>query len=210
MRYLRILLTASAFVALAACSAGPTDSQEMPVDTQVPAVTGSVQPTASDATGQAGLEEREPMELTSSAFNEGDPIPTEFSCDGDDVSPPLSCENAPEGTESFALVMDDPDAPSGTFDHWLLYNIPADKRSLNAGVASEEELVDGSRHGRNSFGNLAYGGPCPPGETHRYNFRLYALDQELQLEPGASKAQLMEAMDSHILAQAELQGTYSR
>ncbi|MFP3853930.1 MAG: YbhB/YbcL family Raf kinase inhibitor-like protein [Anaerolineales bacterium] len=206
MRYLRNLAAAIALTAVAACGSSPIETQEMPADTKAPAATETIQPTAE----QTGPEEGEYMELASSAFGEGDSIPTEYSCDGEDVSPPLSWANPPEGTESFALVMDDPDAPSGTFDHWLLYNIPADRLSLGARVASEAELADGSRHGRNSFGNLEYGGPCPPGETHRYNFRLYALDQELQLEPGASKAQLMEAMNGHILAQAELQGTYSR
>lgn len=150
------------------------------------------------------------FELTSTAFDEGQEIPERYSCDGQDISPPLSWADPPEGTESFALITDDPDAPVGTWVHWVLYNIPADARELPEDVPAQDELDDGSLHGQNSWKRRDYGGPCPPGGTHRYFFKLYALDTALDLEPGATKQQLLNAMDGHVLAQAELVGTYTR
>lgn len=157
-------------------------------------------------------EGEEPMDfsLTSSAFEHEGTIPTKYSCDGDDISPPLIWTDPPEGTESFALIADDPDAPVGVWVHWVLYNIPADVRELPEGVPAQAELDDGSLHGRNGWGRNDYGGPCPPGGTHRYFFKLYALDTTLDLGPGARKKKLLNAMDGHILAQAELMGTFSR
>lgn len=150
------------------------------------------------------------MKLMSGAFQSGEPIPAQYSCDGEDSSPPLQWRDVPAGVASFALIMDDPDAPVGTWDHWLLYNLPADSEGLAAAVPSQDQLADGSLHGRNSWGNLEYGGPCPPSGTHRYFFRLYALDEPLDLEAGASKAELNAAMEGHVIAQTELMGTYSR
>jgi Raf kinase inhibitor-like YbhB/YbcL family protein len=150
------------------------------------------------------------FKLTSTTFDEGDPIPKEFSCDGEDISPPLQWTNPPEGTMSFALIADDPDAPVGTWVHWVLYNVPADARSLPAAFPLDAEFPDGSRSGENSWGRLGYGGPCPPGGTHRYFFKLYALDLMLDLAAGATKEQLLNAMEGHILAESELMGTYTR
>lgn len=151
------------------------------------------------------------FELTSTAFASGEPIPTKYSCDGEDISPPLQWSDPPQGTQSLALICDDPDAPVGTWVHWVLYNLPAEARSLLEAVPPEAELPDGSRQGKNGWGNLGYGGPCPPGgSTHRYFFKLYALDAVLDLDAGASKNQVLKAMEGHILAQAELMGVYSR
>jgi Raf kinase inhibitor-like YbhB/YbcL family protein len=150
------------------------------------------------------------FEVTSSAFAQGEPIPVKYTCDGDDISPPLAWGDPQEGVRSFALINDDPDAPVGTWVHWVLFNLPADARSLPERVPPDAELPDGSRHGQNSWRRLGYGGPCPPSGTHRYFFKLYALDAALELDPGADKKQVIEAMEGHILAEAELMGVYSR
>jgi Raf kinase inhibitor-like YbhB/YbcL family protein len=150
------------------------------------------------------------FELTSSAFAQGEMVPVRYTCDGDDVSPPLEWGDPPQAAESFALINDDPDAPAGTWDHWILYTLPPEARSLPEGVPSDAELPDGSRHGQNSWRRLGYGGPCPPSGTHRYFFKLYALDTTLDLAPGANKKQLLQAMEGHVLGQAELMGVYSR
>jgi Raf kinase inhibitor-like YbhB/YbcL family protein len=150
------------------------------------------------------------FELTSTAFSQGDPIPAKYTCDGQDISPPLGWSDPPEGTRSFALINDDPDAPVGTWDHWVIYNLPSEARSLPEAVSSDAELPDGSRNGQNSWRRLGYGGPCPPSGTHRYFFKLYALDTSLGLDPGAGKQQVLTAMEGHILGQVELMGVYSR
>ncbi len=151
-----------------------------------------------------------PFELTSTAFTEGDPIPTKYTCDGQDVSPPLRWKDPPEGTQSFALINDDPDAPAGTWVHWVLYNVPGSTLSLPEAVPSDADLPDGSRHGQNSWGRSDYGGPCPPGGTHRYIFKLYALDADLELAAGASKDELLSVMEGHVLASTQTMGVYSR
>jgi Raf kinase inhibitor-like YbhB/YbcL family protein len=150
------------------------------------------------------------MNLTSSAFTHGAMIPKKYTCDGRDISPPLSWSDPPEKTESFALIMDDPDAPMGTWVHWVIYNIPATARGLSEGVPTDAELPDGSRQGRNSWHRIGYGGPCPPSGTHRYFFKLYALDTKLNLASGVTKEELFQAMAGHIVTQAELMGRYSR
>lgn len=150
------------------------------------------------------------FQLTSTAFSAGQPIPAIYTCDGQDISPPLQWTEPPAGTKAFALIVEDPDAPAGTWIHWVLYGLPATARQLSEAMPSEGQLADGSRHGRNSWQKLGYGGPCPPSGTHRYFFRLYALDVPLDLAAGASKKQLLAAMEGHILAMAELMGTYSR
>jgi Raf kinase inhibitor-like YbhB/YbcL family protein len=144
------------------------------------------------------------MALTSPAFNAGEPIPTKFSCDGEDISPELDWFGIPEGTVSLALIMDDPDAPVGTWVHWVLYNLPMDLSGLREGMTGVG--LDGT----NSWNQAGYGGPCPPSGTHRYFFKLYALDIYLDLDPGADKGALEAAMEGHILGQAELMGTYNR
>jgi Raf kinase inhibitor-like YbhB/YbcL family protein len=150
------------------------------------------------------------FELTSTAFAEGEPIPLKYTCDGEDISPPLQWRDPPEGTRSFALIADDPDAPVGTWDHWLLYSLPAGTRGLPEAIPPDAELSDGSQHGKNSWRRLGYGGPCPPRGTHRYFFKLYAVDTALDLKAGANKKKLLRAMEGHILAQTELMGVYSR
>lgn len=150
------------------------------------------------------------MKLTSSAFSEGGMIPSQYTCDGKDISLPLSWSEVPDGTKSFALICDDPDAPMGTWVHWVIYNIPDTVRQLPEAVPTTEKLNDGSLQGKNDFKRFGYGGPCPPGGTHRYFFKLYALDTRLDLKAGATKSQLLEAMKGHILAEAQLMGKYGR
>ena len=149
--------------------------------------------------------------LSSTAFKEGDKIPGKHTCDGQDISPALMWNEPPEQTESLALIVDDPDAPSGVFTHWVLFNIPKNVYQLGEGVSSQEQLDNGALQGKNGFGRIGYGGPCPPqGSTHRYQFTIYALDQHLNLKAGASKKQVVDAMKGHILAQGQLTGTYQR
>jgi len=150
------------------------------------------------------------LQLSSEAFAPGEPIPPEYTCDDDDVSPPLSWTHPPEGTVSLALICDDPDAPLTTWVHWVLYDIPATVLALPSGIESTPFPSGGGVHGENSWRNLGYGGPCPPAGTHRYYFRLYALDAPLNLNPGATKRDVLKAMEGHIVGQAELMGTYTR
>ena len=142
------------------------------------------------------------MKLTSSAFAQGNPIPLEYTCDGDDISPPLTFTDVPDNTTSLALIMDDPDAPTGTWVHWIVWNIP----SSSTGFLKGEVII--FPQGTNDNGELDYGGPCPPSGTHHYYFKLYALDTMLNLEVGATKNQLEDAMIGHIIEEAELMGTY--
>ena len=142
---------------------------------------------------------------------QGATIPEMYSCDGKDVSPPLTWGSGPEGTEAWALVVDDPDAPSKTWVHWVLFNLPHSTRFLSEGVAASGDLPGGGHQGKNDFGKLGYGGPCPPiGKPHRYFFRLYALDAPLDLPAGATRNQVDRAMEGHILGRGELMGTYAR
>jgi Raf kinase inhibitor-like YbhB/YbcL family protein len=151
------------------------------------------------------------LEITSPAFLEGEMIPTRHACDGRNVSPPLEWRNAPAGTRSFALVCEDPDAPGGTWVHWVVYDLPPNATRLTEGVPNTVTLRAGGKQGVNDFTSAGYGGPCPPrGKPHRYIFSLYALDVLLELEPGASKEDLMHAVTGHILARAQLLGTYRR
>ncbi len=149
------------------------------------------------------------IKLTSSSFR-GD-IPSRFTCDGADVSPELAWAGAPPATKCFALIVVDPDAPVGTFVHWVLYNLPAGAREIREGLPKDERLPDGARQGKNDFDNLGYGGPCPPGKSaHRYVFTLYALDAELNLPAGASRKQVESALQGHVLARGTLAGRYGR
>jgi hypothetical protein len=155
------------------------------------------------------------MELVSSAFDADGRIPTDHTCDGEDVSPPLKWDGVPEGVESFALIMDDPDAPPGTWVHWVLYGLPADARSLEAHLPKTEILETGATQGAcwgvSSYSRVGYYGPCPPpGGPHRYFFRLFALDTTLDLPAGQTKDELLRAMEGHVLARAELIGRYGR
>lgn len=150
------------------------------------------------------------IKVTSRAFEEGGMIPSQYTCDGEDISPPLEWSGVPDGTRSLALICDDPDAPMGTWVHWVLYGIDAGTRELPEDVPAKKALDSGARHGVNDFRRFGYGGPCPPGGTHRYYFKLYALDTELDLEPGLVKAELMKAMEGHILAEGVLMVRYKR
>jgi Raf kinase inhibitor-like YbhB/YbcL family protein len=152
------------------------------------------------------------IRIRSSAFADGQPIPSKHTCDGEDVSPPLSWENAPGETESFALICDDPDAPSGTLVHWVLYDVPGTTTDIPEALPPKEIVLNGAKQGRNHFENIGYGGPCPPpgAGAHRYFFKLYALDEELGLKPGATKDDVQNAMKGHILSEGELIGTYKR
>ncbi|HEY9610758.1 YbhB/YbcL family Raf kinase inhibitor-like protein [Allocoleopsis sp.] len=150
------------------------------------------------------------MKLESTAFTANEMIPFLYTCDGQDISPELRWDAPPTGTQSLALIVDDPDAPSGIFVHWVLYDLPPETRQLPQAVAATPTLLNGGTQGKNDFGKLGYGGPCPPSGVHRYFFKLYALDRELGLKSGATKAQLEAAIDGHILAAAELIGRYAR
>ncbi len=152
-----------------------------------------------------------PFQIASTAFSNGGTIAKNYTCDGSDVSPSLSWKDAPAGAQSFALIADDPDAPAGTWVHWVAYNLPGNAKELPEGVKKEEQLLDGTQQGRNDFRKIGYNGPCPPpGKPHRYFFKLYALNAKLTLKSGATKNDVEAAMKGHILAQAELMGKYGR
>lgn len=148
------------------------------------------------------LSEMANMKLTSPAFVHNGAIPSEFTCDGNDLSPPLSISDVPPNAKSLALINDDPDAPVGTWDHWVVFNIPPSTKSIPEGTEPQGTA------GKNSWGRTGYGGPCPPSGTHRYFFKLYALDTILNLPEGSTKKDLERAMQGHIVAQAQLMGTY--
>lgn len=137
-------------------------------------------------------------------------IPRPYTCDGPNVSPSLRWENIPAAAQTLALICDDPDAPKGTWVHWVLYNLPAPTKGFVENVPKQASLPGGGLQGINDFRELGYDGPCPPGGTHRYYFKLYALDAELPLKPGATKEQLLEAMAGHVLAEGQLMGKYQR
>lgn len=149
--------------------------------------------------------------IASSDFQSGQTIPQDYTCSGKDVSPALSWANAPAGTQSYALIFDDPDAPGGTWVHWVIYNIPASSKGLARAVKATKDLPDGTLQGRNDFGKIGYGGPCPPrGKPHRYFFTVYALSRKLPLASGATKKDVLAAMQGLILAKAELVGSFGR
>jgi Raf kinase inhibitor-like YbhB/YbcL family protein len=194
--------------ACAAPAAAPTEAP--PVDEAPAEPTKAPEPTFPPAETEAPSQPTEatsPFELTSVLIAHEQLIPVQYSCDGEDKSPPLDWRGSPTGTQSFALIMDDPDAPGGTWDHWIVFNIPAEIRNLPEAVSAGEI---GATFGKNSWGRGDYGGPCPPGGTHRYFFKLYALDTTLSLDESAGKEQVLAAMEGHILAETELMGTYSR
>jgi len=160
---------------------------------------------------QAPAAEGGAMTVTSSSFASGGAISEQYSCKGTDISPALTWSGAPAKTKSIAVIMDDPDAPAGTWVHWVMWNVPASKHSLAESVAKNEQLDDGSQQGRNSFGKIGYNGPCPPmGQTHRYFFRVYALDSKLTLTSATDRAALDEAMKGHVLAEGEYMGTFHK
>jgi len=149
------------------------------------------------------------LKISSSAFAEGELIPKKYTCDGENVSPPLAWEGVPEGTKSLALVCDDPDAPGKTWVHWVIYGIPVETTELPENVPTEIELSDGSRQGVNDFGNVGYGGPCPPSGTHRYFFKLFALEINLRFV-GRVTDGLLDEIKGYILAEGQLMGRYQK
>ncbi len=144
------------------------------------------------------------LSLTSPAFQNGGMIPSKYTCDGDNISPPLAIEHIPENTASMVLIVDDPDAPNGTWDHWIVFNIPKEVTRVGEGSTPEGVI------GKTSWNTTHYGGPCPPSGTHHYHFKLYALKTRLRLGEGASKEEILEAMKGHIIEESELLGTYAR
>lgn len=196
----------SAPVATVAPTATPVPTvASAPTATTAPTVTPA--PTATSA--PVATATVAPFAITSDAFDHEAAIPVKYTCDGDDISPALAWTDPPDGTQTFALIMDDPDAPGGTWVHWVVYNLPADTRGLPEAVASDADLPGGVQ-GKNSWPRDAYGGPCPPSGTHRYFFTLYAVDTQLALEPGATKAEVLMVVEGHILAETSVMGTYQR
>jgi Raf kinase inhibitor-like YbhB/YbcL family protein len=166
---------------------------------------------ASQAGGQAEGGDGMQIRLSSTAFKDGETIPAIYTCDGKNVSPPLSWTEPPQGSKSLALIVDDPDAPAGTWVHWVVFNLPPSMNSLSEGASSSGNQEPFGTAGMNSYQKSGYGGPCPPkGKPHRYFFKLYSLDIMLGLKTGASKAAVEKAMQGHILAQGQLMGTYGR
>ena len=151
------------------------------------------------------------LDLVSTDFPSGGSIPKPFTCEGSDMSPALQWKAPPSGTQSFALIADDPDAPVGTWVHWVIFDMPGSLRSLPQNFPKDPQAADGSRQGSNDFDKIGYGGPCPPaGKPHRYFFKLYALDTKLNLKAGTNKKAVETAMQGHILARGEYMGRYSR
>lgn len=150
------------------------------------------------------------MEIKSSAFKNSEMIPAKYTFDGLNVSPPLSWDIVPKGAKSIALICDDPDAPAGTWVHWVIFNLPPNLSELPENIPSQKILPNGAKQGTNDFGEIGYGGPAPPSGTHRYYFKIYALDIMLNLKEGSNKQQLLKAMEGHILSKGELIGKYKR
>lgn len=149
--------------------------------------------------------------LSSPAFKDGEAIPRRYTCEGEDLSPPLHWTVPPAATKSFVIIVDDPDAPAGTWVHWVIYNLPLDLRGLTEGIPAKDQLPDGAMQGLNDFKRVGYGGPCPPpGKPHRYYFKLYALDTVLHMKPRATKHQVLDACNGHMLAEAQLIGRFAR
>lgn len=151
------------------------------------------------------LPEQKIMKLTSPAFENNQSIPSKYTCDGEDINPPLQIDEVPEGTKSLVLIVDDPDAPLGTWEHWIVWNI-----NPSTSLIEENKVPEGAVEGKNDFGKNSYGGPCPPTGTHHYHFKLYALDKILELDSSSKKDALEKAMAGHILDWVELIGLYKR
>ena len=186
----RLLLLVLIMIFLPSCGGGPQGAATVP--------------------GEEAKGAKMAIEVTSSAFEDGDAIPARYTCDGLNVSPSLSWGSVPHGTRSLALIADDPDAPRGTFVHWVIYNLPPDTQGLPEDVPNQQTLPSGAAQGANGAGIIGYMGPCPPSGTHRYFFKLYALDTELDPGGGATKEEVLDAMEGHVLAEGQLMGTYRR
>jgi len=187
----RISIVILLVLAIAGCRNGPHSSTQ----------------TAASSTPQAAVVS---VQVTSNAFKEGQPIPRQYTCDGVNISPPLEWSGVPKTAKTVALIADDPDAPTGTWVHWVFYNLSAANIGLVENLPPDENLKAGGFQGKNDFGKIGYGGPCPPSGTHHYHFKVYAVDTELSLKAGATKDELLKAMEGHIVAQGQLTGTYAR
>jgi Raf kinase inhibitor-like YbhB/YbcL family protein len=175
----------------------------------IPASVKTIQPAETQIPPTSTQEVAKAFDISSSEFKKGEAIPSDFSCDGRDISPALAWTNPPPGTQSFALIMDDPDAPIGIWVHWIIFNMPASTRGLKEAMPTDPQLSDGSLQGKTSAGSSGYHGPCPPSGTHHYFFKLYSLDTMLSLSTDADKKELLAAMEGHILANVALMGTFS-
>jgi Raf kinase inhibitor-like YbhB/YbcL family protein len=198
---------AGAFVAAAAAAAGYNALAPSPPSsptTLAPPTTATTSPAPMTSTAEVRIG------LTSQAFGDGERIPSRYTCDDKGISPPISWNGAAKGTRSYTLIMEDLDAPMGTFTHWVIFNIPATETGLEEDVETTGSPSNGAIQGRNDFGEIGYGGPCPPSGVHRYILHLYVLDTLLNLQEGATKQDVLNAMKGHILAEAELTGLYSR
>ncbi len=218
MHYQKFRIALGIVISLAAFGCGEKEPAEGPAGDSTEAAELVKEPAAepieemttspADAAEESGVGEMATLEVTSAQFEHEAAIPLEYACDGAEVSPPLEWSAGPEGTQSYALIMDDPDAPRGTWVHWVVWNIP--QPSLVDVIPAREKLDDGTMQGMNSWPKLGYGGPCPPSGTHRYFFKIYALDISLDLPSETTKEDLLRVMEGHILAQGELMGTYAR
>ncbi len=170
----------------------------------------SSQSAPSAASPQNSPEGKPEIKLTSVAFKEGLSIPRQYTCDGVNISPPLEWAGVPKSAKTIAIISEDPDAPTGVWVHWLLYNLPSENIGLVENLPNTENLKAGGFQGKNDFGKIGYGGPCPPSGTHHYFFKIYAVDGELPLKAGATKAELEKAMEGHIVLQGQLMGLYRR
>ena len=191
MRTTTFALTVLSSLALLSCSTGPKALPPEPPAKQTP-------------------NQKSEITLVSATFKEGQPIPRQYTCDGVNISPPLEWSGAPKTAKTIAIIADDPDAPAGTWVHWVFYNLPAENIGLVENVPATETLKAGGFQGKNDFGKIGYGGPCPPSGTHRYFFKIYAVDTELPLKAGATKADLEKALEGHVVSKGQLMGTYSR
>jgi Raf kinase inhibitor-like YbhB/YbcL family protein len=171
---------------------------------------GRLQPSTQNPPPSPAQEKSSGIQLTSAAFKEGQPIPRQYTCDGVNISPPLEWSGMPKTAKTVAIIADDPDAPAGTWVHWVVYNLPAEVIGMVENLPASDNLKAGGFQGKNDFEKIGYGGPCPPSGSHRYFFKLYALDTELPLKAGATKADVEKAMAGHILSQGQLMGTYGR
>jgi Raf kinase inhibitor-like YbhB/YbcL family protein len=188
-RNLAIIILLS--MTLAGCSTGPRPLPPQPAVNQSP-------------------DQKSEIKVTSVAFQQGQPIPRQYTCAGVNISPPLEWSGLPKTAKTIAIVVNDPDAPGGSWIHWVLYNVPADNIGFVENVPVSETLKAGGFQGKNDFGKIGYGGPCPPSGTHRYFFKLYAVDAELPLKAGATWPELEKALDDHVVGQGQLMGTYQR
>lgn len=191
MRTRAFAFTILSSLALLGCSTGPRSLAPQPAAKQSP-------------------DQKSEIKVTSVAFKEGQPIPRQYTCAGVNISPPLEWSGVPKAAKTIAIIVNDPDAPSGDWVHWVLYNVPADNIGFVENVPATETLKAGGFQGKNDFGKVGYGGPCPPAGTHRYFFKLYAVDTELPLKAGATWAELQTALDDHVVAQGQLMGTYQK